>query len=159
MCLYFLVWSHLLTWRSQGLRPYCSPPPGGDRDDLASLLRSCHAVTVYGKSWDLPSTDVSVSVSAASQVPDGWPRQGEIKIQNLSVRYDATLKPVLKNVNANISPGEKVNKQLREHKQRKCLLADWLIIGLFPGGDLWQDRQRQILLLPGLLPHGRHVWG
>ncbi|XP_055365722.1 ATP-binding cassette sub-family C member 8 isoform X2 [Betta splendens] len=43
-----------------------------------------------------------------SQVPDGWPRQGEIKIQNLSVRYDASLKPVLKNVNAHISPGEKV---------------------------------------------------
>uniref|UniRef100_A0A3P9IMM9 ATP-binding cassette, sub-family C (CFTR/MRP), member 8 n=1 Tax=Oryzias latipes TaxID=8090 RepID=A0A3P9IMM9_ORYLA len=35
-----------------------------------------------------------------SQVPDGWPRHGEIKIQNLSVRYDASLKPVLKNVNA-----------------------------------------------------------
>ncbi|XP_056273131.1 ATP-binding cassette sub-family C member 8 [Pseudoliparis swirei] len=43
-----------------------------------------------------------------SQVPDGWPRQGEIKIQNLSVRYDATLKPVLKNVNVDIDPGQKV---------------------------------------------------
>lgn len=52
--------------------------------------------------------NMSVSVSAVSQVPDGWPRQGEIKIQNLSVRYDATLKPVLKNVNAHISPGQKV---------------------------------------------------
>ena len=49
-----------------------------------------------------------MSVSAVSQVPDGWPQQGEIKIQNLSVRYDATLKPVLKNVNAHISPGQKV---------------------------------------------------
>lgn len=58
----------------------------------------------------LKSTDVSVSVSAVSQVPDGWPREGEIKIQNLSVRYDTTLKPVLKNVNAHISPGEKVTK-------------------------------------------------
>ena len=54
---------------------------------------------------------LSVSLSlrpAASQVPDGWPQQGEIQIQNLSVRYDATLKPVLKNVNAHIRPGEKV---------------------------------------------------
>ena len=49
-------------------------------------------------------------VSAVSQVPDGWPRQGEIKIQNLSVRYDATLKPVLKNVNADVSPGQKVTR-------------------------------------------------
>ncbi len=62
-------------------------------------------------------TDVSVSVSAVSQVPDGWPRQGEIKIQNLSVRYDATLKPVLKNVNAHVSPGQKVTKQ----RQPTCL--------------------------------------
>uniref|UniRef100_A0A8B9JEY1 ATP-binding cassette, sub-family C (CFTR/MRP), member 8 n=1 Tax=Astyanax mexicanus TaxID=7994 RepID=A0A8B9JEY1_ASTMX len=45
---------------------------------------------------------------SASQVPEGWPQQGEIQIQNLSVRYDSTLKPVLKNVNAHIKPGEKV---------------------------------------------------
>ncbi|XP_063053419.1 ATP-binding cassette sub-family C member 8 [Engraulis encrasicolus] len=45
---------------------------------------------------------------SASQVPDGWPQQGDIQIQNLSVRYDSTLKPVLKNVNASISPGQKV---------------------------------------------------
>ncbi|XP_062404090.1 ATP-binding cassette sub-family C member 8 [Sardina pilchardus] len=45
---------------------------------------------------------------SASQVPDGWPQQGEIQIQNLSVRYDSTLKPVLKNVNAHINPGQKV---------------------------------------------------
>jgi len=51
---------------------------------------------------------MSASVPAESQVPDGWPRQGEIKIQNLSVRYDATLKPVLKNVNVDIDPGQKV---------------------------------------------------
>ena len=51
-----------------------------------------------------------VCVSAVTQVPDGWPRQGEIKIQNLSVRYDTTLKPVLKNVNAHINPGQKVTR-------------------------------------------------
>lgn len=46
--------------------------------------------------------------SAAYHVPEGWPQQGEIQIQNLSVRYDSTLKPVLKNVNAHIRPGQKV---------------------------------------------------
>uniref|UniRef100_A0A672QR54 ATP-binding cassette sub-family C member 8-like n=1 Tax=Sinocyclocheilus grahami TaxID=75366 RepID=A0A672QR54_SINGR len=45
---------------------------------------------------------------SASQVPEGWPQRGEIQIQNLSVRYDSTLKPVLKHVNAHISPGQKV---------------------------------------------------
>ncbi|XP_006642521.2 ATP-binding cassette sub-family C member 8 isoform X2 [Lepisosteus oculatus] len=44
----------------------------------------------------------------ASQIPANWPHQGEIQIQNLSVRYDSTLKPVLKHVNAHISPGQKV---------------------------------------------------
>ncbi|XP_035251927.1 ATP-binding cassette sub-family C member 8 isoform X2 [Anguilla anguilla] len=44
----------------------------------------------------------------ATQVPDSWPHQGEIQIQNLSVRYDSTLKPVLKHVHAHISPGQKV---------------------------------------------------
>ncbi|XP_046890754.1 ATP-binding cassette sub-family C member 8 isoform X2 [Hypomesus transpacificus] len=44
----------------------------------------------------------------AAQVPEGWPQHGEIQIQNVSVRYDATLKPVLKQVNAHISPGQKV---------------------------------------------------
>nr|XP_023698016.1 ATP-binding cassette sub-family C member 8 isoform X2 [Paramormyrops kingsleyae] len=45
---------------------------------------------------------------SSAQVPPGWPEQGEIQIQNLSVRYDSTLKPVLKNVHAHISPGQKV---------------------------------------------------
>uniref|UniRef100_A0AAQ4S6M8 ATP-binding cassette, sub-family C (CFTR/MRP), member 8 n=1 Tax=Gasterosteus aculeatus aculeatus TaxID=481459 RepID=A0AAQ4S6M8_GASAC len=45
---------------------------------------------------------------SVSQVPDCWPKDGEIKIQNLSVRYDAALKPVLKNVNSHIHPGQKV---------------------------------------------------
>ncbi|MBN3275216.1 ABCC9 protein, partial [Polyodon spathula] len=43
-----------------------------------------------------------------SQVPEDWPQQGEIKIQDLSVRYDSVLKPVLKHVNAYINPGQKV---------------------------------------------------
>lgn len=59
-------------------------------------------------------------VSAVSQVPDGWPQHGEIKIQNLSVRYDATLKPVLKNVNAHISPGQKVADVLRFKTERRA---------------------------------------
>ncbi|KAM4617911.1 ATP-binding cassette sub-family C member 8 isoform 2-T2 [Discoglossus pictus] len=43
-----------------------------------------------------------------SQIPQNWPENGEIQIQNLSVRYDSTLKPVLKHVNAHISPGQKI---------------------------------------------------
>ncbi|XP_077091657.1 ATP-binding cassette sub-family C member 8 isoform X2 [Siphateles boraxobius] len=43
-----------------------------------------------------------------AQVPAGWPKYGEIQIQNLSVRYDTSLRPVLRHVNAHIKPGQKV---------------------------------------------------
>ncbi|XP_047010564.1 ATP-binding cassette sub-family C member 8 [Ictalurus punctatus] len=43
-----------------------------------------------------------------AQVPAGWPKYGEIQIKNLSVRYDSSLKPVLKRVHAHIKPGQKV---------------------------------------------------
>ncbi|OBS82655.1 hypothetical protein A6R68_23360 [Neotoma lepida] len=46
---------------------------------------------------------------APSLIPKNWPDQGKIQIQNLSVRYDSSLKPVLKHVNALISPGQKVS--------------------------------------------------
>ncbi|KAK2100686.1 ATP-binding cassette sub- C member 8 [Saguinus oedipus] len=48
---------------------------------------------------------------APSLIPKNWPDQGKIQIQNLSVRYDSSLKPVLKHVNALISPGQKVSVQ------------------------------------------------
>ncbi|TSL75335.1 ATP-binding cassette sub-family C member 8 [Bagarius yarrelli] len=44
---------------------------------------------------------------APAQIPAGWPKYGEIQIKNLSVRYDSSLKPVLKHVNAHIKPGQK----------------------------------------------------
>ncbi|KAE8605948.1 hypothetical protein XENTR_v10010526 [Xenopus tropicalis] len=43
-----------------------------------------------------------------TQIPPNWPENGEIQIQNLSVRYDSSLKPVLKHVNAHITPGQKI---------------------------------------------------
>ncbi|XP_076853428.1 ATP-binding cassette sub-family C member 8 [Brachyhypopomus gauderio] len=43
-----------------------------------------------------------------AQLPPGWPKHGEIQIQNLSVRYDSSLRPVLKRINAHIKPGQKV---------------------------------------------------
>ncbi|XP_005734930.1 ATP-binding cassette sub-family C member 8 isoform X1 [Pundamilia nyererei] len=69
-----------------------------------------------------------------SQVPDGWPRQGQIKIQNLSVRYDATLKPVLKNVNAHISPGQKVGICGRTGSGKSSFsLAFFRMVDMFEG--------------------------
>uniref|UniRef100_A0A3P8ST99 ATP-binding cassette, sub-family C (CFTR/MRP), member 8 n=1 Tax=Amphiprion percula TaxID=161767 RepID=A0A3P8ST99_AMPPE len=69
-----------------------------------------------------------------SQVPDGWPREGEIKIQNLSVRYDTTLKPVLKNVNAHVSPGQKVGICGRTGSGKSSFsLAFFRMVDMFEG--------------------------
>lgn len=61
-------------------------------DPLAALISVCFSVTI----------------SDPSQVPKDWPQEGEIKIENLCVRYENNLKPVLKHVKAYIKPGQKV---------------------------------------------------
>uniref|UniRef100_A0A8C7WMY1 ATP-binding cassette, sub-family C (CFTR/MRP), member 8 n=1 Tax=Oryzias sinensis TaxID=183150 RepID=A0A8C7WMY1_9TELE len=67
-------------------------------------------------------------------VPDGWPRHGEIKIQNLSVRYDASLKPVLKNVNVHVSPGQKVGICGRTGSGKSSFsLAFFRMVDMFEG--------------------------
>lgn len=50
----------------------------------------------------------AVTIPDPSQVPKDWPQEGEIKIENLCVRYENNLKPVLKHVKAYIKPGQKV---------------------------------------------------
>ncbi|XP_056138601.1 ATP-binding cassette sub-family C member 8 isoform X2 [Lampris incognitus] len=77
---------------------------------------------------------------SASQVPDGWPHQGEIQIQNLSVRYDTTLKPVLKNVNAHISPGQKVGICGRTGSGKSSFsLAFFRMVDMFEGRIMIDD--------------------
>ncbi|XP_041114288.1 ATP-binding cassette sub-family C member 9-like isoform X4 [Polyodon spathula] len=69
-----------------------------------------------------------------SQVPEDWPQQGEIKIQNLSVRYDSVLKPVLKHVNAYINPGQKVGICGRTGSGKSSLsLAFFRMVDMFQG--------------------------
>ncbi|XP_076862797.1 ATP-binding cassette sub-family C member 9 isoform X5 [Brachyhypopomus gauderio] len=69
-----------------------------------------------------------------SQVPDDWPQHGEIKIQDLCVRYDPMLKPVLKHVNAFISPGQKVGICGRTGSGKSSLsLAFFNMVDVFDG--------------------------
>lgn len=70
----------------------------------------------------------------ASQVPEDWPQHGEIKIQDLCVRYDPMLKPVLKHVNANIHPGQKVGICGRTGSGKSSLsLAFFNMVDMFEG--------------------------
>uniref|UniRef100_A0A8C9VY82 ATP-binding cassette, sub-family C (CFTR/MRP), member 9 n=1 Tax=Scleropages formosus TaxID=113540 RepID=A0A8C9VY82_SCLFO len=69
-----------------------------------------------------------------SQVPEDWPQQGEIKIQDLCVRYDQSLKPVLKHVNAYIKPGQKVGICGRTGSGKSSLsLAFFNMVDIFEG--------------------------
>ncbi|MBN3307798.1 ABCC8 protein, partial [Amia calva] len=71
---------------------------------------------------------------SVSQIPASWPQQGEIQIQNLSVRYDTTLKPVLKHVNAHITPGQKVGICGRTGSGKSSFsLAFFRMVDMFEG--------------------------
>ncbi|XP_036005136.1 ATP-binding cassette sub-family C member 9 isoform X1 [Fundulus heteroclitus] len=70
----------------------------------------------------------------ASQVPENWPHDGEIKIHDLCVRYDPMLKPVLKHVNAYIKPGQKVGICGRTGSGKSSLsLAFFNMVDIFEG--------------------------
>ncbi|XP_056280983.1 ATP-binding cassette sub-family C member 9 isoform X2 [Pseudoliparis swirei] len=70
----------------------------------------------------------------ASQVPDNWPQSGAIKIQDLCVRYDPNLKPVLKHVNISIEPGQKVGICGRTGSGKSSLsLAFFNMVDIFEG--------------------------
>ncbi|KTG32996.1 hypothetical protein cypCar_00006989 [Cyprinus carpio] len=91
---------------------------------------------------------------SASQVPEGWPQQGKIQIQNLSVRYDSTLKAVLKHVNAHISPGQKVGICGRTGSGKSSFsLAFFRMVDTFEdaiiteGGENFSQGQRQLFCL------------
>ncbi|KAI9527877.1 ATP-binding cassette, sub-C (CFTR MRP), member 9 [Dissostichus eleginoides] len=70
----------------------------------------------------------------ASQVPESWPQTGAIKIQDLCVRYDPMLKPVLKHVNMYIEPGQKVGICGRTGSGKSSLsLAFFNMVDIFEG--------------------------
>ncbi|XP_053575092.1 ATP-binding cassette sub-family C member 9 isoform X2 [Bombina bombina] len=68
------------------------------------------------------------------QVPDDWPKDGEIKINDLCVRYENNLKPVLKHVKAYIKPGQKVGICGRTGSGKSSLsLAFFRMVDIFDG--------------------------
>ncbi|XP_039203312.1 ATP-binding cassette sub-family C member 9 isoform X4 [Crotalus tigris] len=69
-----------------------------------------------------------------SQVPKDWPQEGEIKIENLCVRYENNLKPVLKHIKAYIKPGQKVGICGRTGSGKSSLsLAFFRMVDIFDG--------------------------
>uniref|UniRef100_A0A8C5RBW8 ATP-binding cassette sub-family C member 9 n=1 Tax=Leptobrachium leishanense TaxID=445787 RepID=A0A8C5RBW8_9ANUR len=70
----------------------------------------------------------------AQQVPEDWPKDGEIKISDLCVRYENNFKPVLKHVKAYIKPGQKVGICGRTGSGKSSLsLAFFRMVDIFDG--------------------------
>ncbi|XP_078453378.1 ATP-binding cassette sub-family C member 8-like [Lampetra planeri] len=73
-------------------------------------------------------------------VPEDWPHRGEIKINRLSARYDASLKPVLKNLSSVIQPGQKVGICGRTGSGKSSLsLALFRMLDIFDGSITIDD--------------------
>ncbi|XP_070611081.1 ATP-binding cassette sub-family C member 9 [Erythrolamprus reginae] len=81
-----------------------------------------------------PNASALIFPSDTSQVPKDWPQEGEIKIENLCVRYENNLKPVLKHVKAYIKPGQKVGICGRTGSGKSSLsLAFFRMVDIFDG--------------------------
>ncbi|XP_062338764.1 ATP-binding cassette sub-family C member 9 isoform X1 [Osmerus eperlanus] len=107
--------------------------------NLADLEVQMAAVKKVNSFLTTPSEDYEGSMGV-SQVPEDWPSQGEIKIQNLCVRYDPQLKPVLKHVNAYINPGQKVGICGRTGSGKSSLsLAFFNMVDMFEGKIIIDD--------------------
>ncbi|KAJ8245701.1 hypothetical protein GJAV_G00273560 [Gymnothorax javanicus] len=101
--------------------------------NLADLEVQTAAVKKVNSFLSTESENYEGSIDV-SQVPEDWPQHGEIKIQDLSVRYDPMLKPVLKHVNAYINPGQKVGICGRTGSGKSSLsLAFFNMVDMFEG--------------------------
>ncbi|XP_030623305.1 ATP-binding cassette sub-family C member 9 [Chanos chanos] len=101
--------------------------------NLADLEVQMAAVKKVNSFLNTESENYEGSIDV-SQVPEDWPQQGEIKIQDLCVRYDPMLKPVLKHVNAYINPGQKVGICGRTGSGKSSLsLAFFNMVDVFEG--------------------------
>ncbi|KAL0963117.1 hypothetical protein UPYG_G00349970 [Umbra pygmaea] len=101
--------------------------------NLADLEVQMAAVKKVNSFLGTESENYEGSMDTA-QVPEDWPQHGEIKIQDLSVRYDPILKPVLKHVSANINPGQKVGICGRTGSGKSSLsLAFFNMVDMFEG--------------------------
>nr|AKC42151.1 ABCC9 [Petromyzon marinus] len=119
LCLtYALMVSNYLNWVVRNLADI--------EVQMGAIKRVNNLLQIETESYD--------GLLSQAQVPDNWPQSGEIKIEELSVRYDSTLKPVLKHVNAHIQPSQKVGICGRTGSGKSSLsLAFFRMVDTFEG--------------------------
>ncbi len=114
--------------------------PGGSAGLVFSSALMLFGITEYGvkQSAELESQMTAVEriieyskleeeadlESSADNKPDKeWPKKGEIKMVNMSVFYDNSLKPVLKNISCFIEGGQKIGIVGRTGAGKSSLLG------------------------------------
>ncbi|XP_061494358.1 ATP-binding cassette sub-family C member 9 isoform X2 [Rhineura floridana] len=101
--------------------------------NLADLEVQMGAVKKVNSFLNMESENYDATMDI-SQVPKDWPQEGEIKIENLCVRYENNLKPVLKHVKTYIKPGQKVGICGRTGSGKSSLsLAFFRMVDIFDG--------------------------
>ncbi|KYO36722.1 hypothetical protein Y1Q_0024384 [Alligator mississippiensis] len=101
--------------------------------NLADLEVQMGAVKKVNSFLNMESENYDGTLDA-SQIPKDWPQEGEIKIEDLCVRYENNLKPVLKHVKAYIKPGQKVGICGRTGSGKSSLsLAFFRMVDIFDG--------------------------
>ena len=78
-------------------------------------------------------------------MPSQWPSYGEVKFVDVSLRYETSSEPIIKNANIHIKPGQKVSDDCSWWS-----LSDYQ--GHCSGGHLWSDRLREVVANERVVP-------
>ncbi|KAL6910741.1 multidrug resistance-related protein [Trichoderma evansii] len=73
--------------------------------------------------------------------PEEWPSQGSIEFVDLSVQYDSTAHPVLRNISFTIRPGEKLGLVGRSGSGKSSLIQALFRMANTPNGEILLDGQ------------------
>ncbi len=87
--------------------------------ELESQMTAVERIIEYSKLEE----EADLESSADNKPDKQWPKKGEIKMVNMSVFYDNSLKPVLKNISCFIQGGEKIGIVGRTGAGKSSLLG------------------------------------
>ena len=79
------------------------------RHCIATLLISSCDISVSVRKMVIYSIEFIVGNCVSdSTVDEDWPKEGKVEFEDVSLRYDASLDPVINGMSVTIQPGEKV---------------------------------------------------
>ncbi len=87
--------------------------------ELESQMTAVERIIEYSKLEE----EADLESSADNKPDKQWPKKGEIKMVNMSVFYDNSLKPVLKNICCSICGGQKIGIVGRTGAGKSSLLG------------------------------------